>query len=243
MKFPAFIAPLVSLLALVCGCGPAITVPELSPAEVPRMDALGGPAAGIYRVEPGDSLDIHYTFHDEMNQKETVRPDGRIRAAQVGEIPVAGLTTREIAAALAARTGGELRDPEVVVTIASYAPRTVYVAGEVDKPGPIPFRRGLTALQAIAQAGGLKETALASTVVLVRPAGTEGRTLSRTLDLDRALHEGAREPLFLAPRDVVFVPRTGVAEADIWVHQHFTKLVPLFNGAGIGSVNVRGNGN
>ncbi|MGH7804972.1 MAG: polysaccharide biosynthesis/export family protein, partial [Candidatus Binatia bacterium] len=217
---------------LAAGCGPSITVPRLAPAEVSRVAAQANTDETVYRVTPGDKIDVRYTFHPEMSQQEVVRPDGRIRANGVGEIAIAGISTADVAALLVARTRDRLRDPQIVVSILEYAPRTVYVAGEVGRPGPIPYRRGLTPVQAIAQAGGLRTTALAESVVLVRPTGTEGRTISRTLDVESVMKGGAREPLFLAPHDVVFVPRTGIAEANVWMDQHFTQLFPFFRGAG-----------
>lgn len=232
---------LVSLaLVVTAGCGPAITIQPLAPAEVAQVAAQANTDEVVYRIAPGDKLDVRYSFHPEMNQLEVVRPDGRIRANGVGEVEVAGNTTAELSALLVARTRDRLKDPQIVVSIVEYAPRSIYVGGEVGRPGPVAYRRGLTPLQAIAQAGGMRETALAKTVVLVRPTGANGQTLSRTLDLEAAMKDGVREPLFLAPYDVVFVPRTGIAEANIWMDQHFTQLFPFFRGAG-GSMSLGNN--
>ena len=235
--------PSIVICAAISGCGPSITVPPLAPHEIQQIDGSLRDPQGFYRVTPGDVLDIRYPFHPEMSQREIVRSDGKIRAAEIGEVPVAGLTAREIAAHLAERTADRLRDPEVVVTITEYAPRSVYVAGEVARPGPIPYRRGLTPLQAIAQARGLLPTALTRSVVLVRATGPDGRTISRTLDLDGVLHDGDAEILVLAPHDVVFVPKTGIAEANVWVDQHFTQIFPIFRGVGPGSMNLAGDNN
>lgn len=234
MKLSRALFPMLLFAAALPACGPEITIPPLAPGEL----RAGGDPQGPYRVAAGDTLRIGYSYHPEMHQEQVVRPDGKIRAAEAGEIVVGGLTTGEIAAELAARTADRLRDPEVVVTVVGYAPRKVYVAGEVGKPGPIEYRKGLTPLQAIAQAGGLRDTALIESVVLVRMAGREGRTLSRTLDLDPVLHDGVPEPLFLAPDDVVFVPRTGIAEANVWIDQHFTQIFPFFRGVSPGSINA-----
>lgn len=236
MKLPVRLGSLSIALALA-GCGPAITVPPLAPGEVATLGAQANADEVVYQIAPGDRLDVRYPFHPEMSQTEVVRPDGRIRANGVGEIAVAGRSAADVSATLAAATKDRLRDPQVVVAVLEYAPRSVYVAGEVGKPGPIPYRRGLTPLQAITQAGGFRTTALAKSVVLVRPSGTEGRTVSRTLDVEAAMAGGVREPLFLAPHDVVFVPRSGIAEANVWMDQHFTQLFPFFRGAG-GSMSI-----
>ena len=49
------------------------------------------------------------------------------------------------------------------------------------------------------------------------------------------MRDGVKEPIPLAPHDVIFVPRTEVTDANIWVRQHITDMVPLFRGVGVGA--------
>ena len=225
--------------ALFLGSCSSTSVPKLTQEEVPQFEAAANFPHGTYRLEPGDILQIRYLYHPENDQKEIVRPDGKIRAQHAGEVPAAGFTTTELESILEEQSKAKLRDPEVGVSVVEFAKRNVYVAGEVGKPGPVEYRKGLTPLQAIIEAGGLRETALTTSIVLVRAAGTDGKYVSRSLDIEEVLHEGKREPITLAPHDVVFVPRTAIAEADIWVDQHFTQLFPFFKGAG-GSMRLGG---
>ena len=98
------------------------------------------------------------------------------------------------------------------------------------RPGLIAYRKGLTPLQAVADAGGFRETALVESVVLIRSAPQADRFISRTLDLEAVVDEGADQPLELAPRDVLYVPKTRIAQADLWVDQHVTRLFPFIRG-------------
>ena len=66
------------------GCGVPITVPPLEPQEVAAMEAAGNFPHKGYRLEPGDKINIVYTFHREMNQAEEIRPDGNEKTAGEG---------------------------------------------------------------------------------------------------------------------------------------------------------------
>lgn len=230
------IVALLTLLPLLplagCGGGSRIMVPPLQPEEVARFRAAANDPKGSYRIEPGDTLGIRLPFHPEMDQQALVRPDGRITANIVGDLDVAGLTTTEIEERLGQGMSDHLRDPQIEVTIARFSPKYVYVTGEVGKPGLVEYRDGLTPFQAVIDAGGFRDTALTSSVILVRSAASEKDFMTRRLNLDQSLRSGLSEPLLLAPHDVVYVPTTAIADADIWVEQHVTKLLPFLRGAG-----------
>jgi polysaccharide biosynthesis/export protein len=220
------------LPAALLGCG-GITLRPITADEIAGLRAAADPSPGVYAIEPGDTLAINYTYHPEMIQQEVVRPDGKITATLVGEVHVAGMTTTQLQRALEQATSDRLRGPEVTVRIARHGDKQVYVGGEVGKPGLVPYQRGMTALQAVVAAGGFRETARLDTVVLVRTDRGGQNILSRTLDLEAAVTSGAEDSITLTPRDVLFVPRTRIANADLWVRQHITDLIPFFRGTGM----------
>jgi protein involved in polysaccharide export with SLBB domain len=166
-----------------------------------------------------------------MNQEIVVLPDGKIGAQQVGEITVSGMTTKQLEQFLVQRTSDHLRDPEVIISVTKFAEKTVYIGGEVEKPGTIPYRKGLRPLQAIIAVGGFRESARIDSVILVRTGGLDNEFISRKLNLAESV-SGIKEPaLFLAPHDVIYVPRSSIAEADLWVKQHITDLLPFMRGS------------
>jgi len=230
-RIPVFLA----LAALVAGCfsSKPITVPPLTETDMTEMTATANFPHEIYRLEPGDAIQIRYTHHPEMTQDDVIRPDGKINAKLVGQIEVAGLTKDQLGKLLAKRTSDQLKNPEVVVSVIRFGEKRVYVAGEVARPGAIPYRKGLTPLQAITTSGGFRDTARYDSVILVRTGGSESKFIARKLNLLQATNDGVREPVLLAPEDVVFVPRTEVADGNIWVRQHITDMIPLFRGLGI----------
>ena len=212
----------------VSACGGPITVPPLSQNDVSGLQAVASSSHRLYRIEPGDNVEIDYTYHPEMKQQEPVRPDGKITAKLVGELVVAGMTPAEVSDTLVQGTSDRLRNPEVTVRIQRFSAKEVYVGGEVGRQGAVPYRKGLSPLQAILAAGGFKDTARTDSVVLIRTNLSDQTFTSRKLNVQEAVATGAEEPLELAPNDVLFVPRSKIAEADLWVKQHIIDLVPFF---------------
>jgi protein involved in polysaccharide export with SLBB domain len=115
----------------------------------------------------------------------------------------------------------------VIVSVTKFADRTIYVGGEVERPGTIPYRRELSPLQAIMAAGGFSNGAHKENVILVRSAGPNEKFISRKVNLQEIIADGVKEPIYLAPHDVVYVPKTPIAEADLWVKQHISDLLPF----------------
>ena len=225
---------IITIFLSASGCGAPITVPPLTMEDVPKFDAVGNHPDRNYHLEPGDTIKITYTFHSEMDQDNVViRPDGKITATQIGDLSVAGLTVEELENLFVQKTSENLRNPEVVISVTKFAEKTVYVAGEVDKAGPIPYTKGLTPLQAVIAAGGFLEGAMMDSVVLIRADNSSQEVLARRVDLAAVVTDGTKEPLYLAPHDIVYVPKTPIANAGLWVKQHLTDIIPFFRGTGM----------
>lgn len=225
---------LVAALGWGCSSKP-INVPPLTAEDVPVLTEMGNYPDRVYKIEPGDTVQIRYVYHPELKQEDIVRPDGKITVNLIGEVSVIGMTTSELEKLLAERSREMVRDPEVIVSISKYAEKHVFVGGEVGRPGTLPYKKGLTPLQAIIAAGGFRDTARVDSVILVRMNGTRDQVISRKLNLDEVVRDGNREPVALAPNDVIFVPRSEIADANLWVRQHIVDLIPFFRGYGIGS--------
>jgi polysaccharide biosynthesis/export protein len=225
IRFP-FLLALIGFIT-ISGCGSEIKVPPLTLADVSRMEAAANYSQQNYRIEPGDSLNIRYTFHPEMNQEELVRRDGKISAVLVGEVLAAGMTTVELSKYLVDQTSHRLRDPEVIVEVTRSTEKIIYVGGEVGRPGAVPYRDGLSPLQAILAAGGFRDTAQLDSIILVRAQGQENDFISRKINLEEVVVDGAKEQIALTPHDVIFVPRTAIANANVWVRQHIRDLLPF----------------
>jgi len=101
--------------------------------------------------------------------------------------------------------------------------RRVYLLGEVKMPGPAPYFPNLTLGQLIAQAGGWTDGARYDEAAVIRSAA--GVTEILTVDLRRLLLEGEKRiDQYLKPNDVVFVPRTPIANWNAFINQ----IAPTF---------------
>ena len=179
-----------------------------------------------YMLHRGDDVTIKFFYNKDLNEQLRIRPDGKISLQLVGDMRAAGLTTGELSEKLADRYGEVLKHPEVAVIVNSFTTERVYVGGEVNLPGIIDRTPSLTALQAIFQAAGFKDTAEPRNVVIVRDQGTE-TPLFLVLDLKRGLNSfETSEDVQLRPHDIVFVPKSTISTINKFVDQYINKLIP-----------------
>lgn len=184
-----------------------------------------------YQIQPGDSLDIRFFYNPELNEQQLVRPDGRITLQLVGEELVAGRTPHELETALRTEYSHELKQPEIAVIVRGFGGQKAYVDGEVGRPGMVDLQGGLSALQALAQSGGAKATADLDDVILIRHV--DGKPVAVPLDLQDALNgDDLGQDIQLRPYDVLFVPKTAIANLNTFIDQHFRQNVPLPFGFG-----------
>jgi polysaccharide export outer membrane protein len=180
-----------------------------------------------YRIQPGDQLALDFYMNSEFNDTATVDPKGKIVLRMVGPIQAAGLTPASLASSIDDAYRNELRNPGAVVHLANSPNRQIYVTGEVAKPGAFPLQPGMTAVQALALAGGVTVDSAADKTVLIRRDAC-GQSQGTTVDLASALKKpGSAEDVALMSHDVVVVPRSGIANADLWVKQHIRDILPV----------------
>ena len=215
---------LSSIMLSSCSSGSSM---PLAPAS-PISEAAPTGDTQPYRVQVGDVLQIKLPLMQEFNDEVTVRPDGKISTTFVDDLPVANRTVPELLATLKRAYGRELRNPIVSVSVRAVSPFRIYVAGEVVAPGeystPSP---NLTLSQALARAGGLKLSAEPDDIFILRRGADDVPTVLSTKY--RSVMRGAdpTADVRLARYDVVFVPRTTIAELYIFFNQYLQQFVPV----------------
>lgn len=221
-----FIAVVLALSVTACS-NPVAHIPELKPEQLAAKPTEQRPYEQTYKMVPYDTVTVRFTYHPEQDPKApvSIRPDGRISLDAVGSIQAAGLTPEELGKAIAAKTSARLRNPEVVVTVTQFAPRKIYVGGQVKTPGIVEFRGDITPIQAIFDRGGFTTEAQVDSVILIRNAGGPEPVIGR-INVDQALEDGTPEKITLLTNDVLYVPMSGIGRADLWVKQHLNDIVP-----------------
>jgi protein involved in polysaccharide export with SLBB domain len=223
---------LSALMLSLSACTPKIPP---RPADGPLSDAelyptlVQNPRPGLepYVLQVGDELSIKFYTNPELNEEVKVRPDGMISLQLIDDVPAAGLSPAQLDAELTKRYTGELADPQVSVLVKTTGGQRVYVAGEVGKQGVLPLVGGMTLYQALQDAGGFTETAHRKQVVLIRK-GPDGTPFGKIIDV-RPVEDGynAALDLPLRPLDVVFVPRSKIANVDLFVKQYIRDALPI----------------
>lgn len=180
-----------------------------------------------YVIQTGDQLDVKFFYNPELNEQVTVRPDGRISLQLAPEIVAAGLTPAQLTEALVKNYEKELANPGVTVIVRSFSSQRVYVDGEVNKPGMVSLAGPLTVLQSIAEAGGFKDTARTGQVIVIRKTG-DGKPLAIAVNLDdvRNAAEGSSD-ILLAPYDIVYVPKSAIANVNQFVDKYIRQNIPI----------------
>lgn len=178
-----------------------------------------------YRLYPGDELEVAVPSAPELSKTVTVQPDGRITLPLIPPVMAADRTALQVEAALSQAYAAHLVRPEVFVT-AKAAPLKIFVGGEVGTPGIYDMAGDADALRAVIQAGGFRPTADRSKVIILR-RGQNGQGMMRTADLLAGLRNPATDLVPLRRFDIVYVPRSGVANAGLFVQQYFRDLSPI----------------
>jgi len=188
------------------------------------------PADQQIRLGPGDSLNIRFRYWPELDETQTVRPDGKITLQIVDDVDVAGMTPAELDQKLTEMYSHSLKDPEITVIVRSYVSQRVYVGGEVRTPGVQPIQGDLDLLSAIIASGGfINMSADKENVIVFRHVDT--KRFAASINLRELMERPEAERIMLAPNDIVYVGRLGIDEANQWVDQYIVRLIPGFNAA------------
>jgi polysaccharide export outer membrane protein len=170
-----------------------------------------------YLLFAGDQIEVLTWRNPEVTRTVTIRPDGYISLPLLQEVKAGGLTPAELAASVTKAYSGRLLNPEVTVIPVQVRQPTVYVLGDVRNPGAFPARQAVTALQALAAAGGALRSGWESETVVIRlsqdgyleatPVGGRGGGEWFLTDQVGPYRLLGNTPL--QPDDIVFVPETG----------------------------------
>jgi polysaccharide export outer membrane protein len=204
----------------------ACTAKNIVPADTVGTQSTAYPLKE-YLIQTGDQLDIKFFYNPELNEQVVVRPDGKISLQLAPEITATGLTPAQLTEVLEKTYAKELANPGITVIVRSFSSQRIYVDGEVNTPGMVNLVGPMTVLQSISAAGGLKDTAKTSEVIIIRKT-KESTPLAIAVNLDdiRNAADGSKD-ILLAPFDIVYVPKSAVANVNQFVDQYIRRNVPI----------------
>jgi len=167
-----------------------------------------------YQIQPGDVMEVHYRYTPEYDQTVTVQPDGYITLNLVGNVKVSQATVEEARTAIIKQASERLNQPEVSITLKDFQKPYFVVAGQVVSPGKFDMRENTTALQAVMMAGGFKDTAKSSKIVLFRKINSDTAEV-KVLDLNKMEKTSSLErDIALQNGDMLLVPQNAAAKFE-----------------------------
>jgi polysaccharide export outer membrane protein len=153
-----------------------------------------------------------------------IGPDGNIYLPLLKPVKAADRTIDELNDAINNEYRHEFNNLTVSVLIDSLGGSRAFVFGEVLRPGPVPLLKPMTVLQAVAESGGVLPTgSMRNVKVLYWTEKNEPAV--KTLDLVKMFSGLTLEQDMIVPNNaVIYVPKTTIAKADMWVDQYIKQL-------------------
>ena len=188
---------LVLVLAALVSCGGAAA------AQPQAGDVSAVP--GGYRIGAEDILQVSVFGNEALSRTVAVRPDGMISLPLINDVKAAGLTPMELRESLRQKLIEFVPSPEIAVIVTEVRSLMISVIGQVMKPGRYDLRAAATVVDALALAGGLKEFASRSNIVVIRLEGGAKKKLP--FDYKKLISaKDPQENFPLRPGDIVMVP-------------------------------------
>ena len=171
-----------AMLAALCSCAEPVQQQRDSRTPVTRStSAAAALDAAVYRLAPGDSVQVNVYGEPDLSVRVLIDPAGKINYPFLGQVVAAGRTAPQLAAAIAAGLrNGYLVNPDVRVSVADYRP--IYISGQVRRPASYPFTLGLTLQQALALAGGMTDYASPGNIFVQHENAPKAARVRLTMD-------------------------------------------------------------
>ena len=193
--------PLAAGLILLAGCSSAPPYPE-APQLAASPDYL-------YKIGPGDSVNVSVWRNPELSMSVTVRPDGRITAPLFEDLPALGKDPTTLARDIEKVLSKYIRDPVVTVIVGGFVgpyPEQIRVLGEAAKPQAIPYRQGMTMLDLMIVVGGITDFADGNKATILRTSEGGRQYSVRLRDLIKRGDISAN--VDVKPGDILLIPQS-----------------------------------
>jgi len=163
----------------------------------------------LYKIGPGDSINVVVWRNPELTLSVPVRPDGKITAPLIEDLPALGKDPTTLARDIEKALSKYIRDPVVTIIVTSFNgpyPEQIRVVGEAQKPQALPYRQGMTVLDVMIAVGGLTDFADGNKASILRTS-EGGRQYSVRLK-DLVKHGDISANVDVKPGDILLVPQS-----------------------------------
>jgi len=184
----------------------AAATPPQATLVVPQTPAPVTQTAN-YILKENDVVVIRVFREPTLDSQCRLSKDGTINFPLLGLIKIAGKTTNDAAAHVAALLDKDyIVRPQVSVSVVAYSRQPFNILGQVGKPGgySMPEEDTLDLLSAIAMAGGFTRLADQGHIAVHRQVDGQERTI--TVDAKKLAKGSKAERFMILPNDTITVP-------------------------------------
>jgi len=163
----------------------------------------------LYKIGPGDSVQISVWRNPEISASVPVRPDGKLTAPLIEDLPAMGKDPTTLARDVEKALSKYIRDPVVTVIVGGFVgpyPEQIRVMGEAAKPQALSYRQGMTLLDLMIAVGGLTDFADGNNASIMRTSEGGKQYSVRLKDLVKRGDITAN--VDVKPGDILLIPQS-----------------------------------
>ncbi len=198
-RFALWVAAVLSAAAIMgCTTNPYPPAPQI--AASPDY---------LYKIGPGDSVQINVWRNPEISASVPVRPDGKLTAPLIEDLPAMGKDPTTLARDVEKALSKYIRDPVVTVIVGGFVgpyPEQIRVMGEAAKPQALSYRQGMTLLDLMIAVGGLTDFADGNNASIMRTSEGGKQYSVRLKDLVKRGDITAN--VDVKPGDILLIPQS-----------------------------------
>ena len=178
-------------------------------SSIPQAPTLAASPDYKYLIGPGDTVSIVVWRNPELSMVVPVRPDGRIAAPLVEDLPALGKDATTLARDIEKALSKVIRDPVVTVVVTNFIgpySEQIRVVGEATRPQVLSYKQKMTLLDVMIAVGGITDFADGNGATLLRTSDGNKQYRVRIKDLIKRGDVSAN--VEMRPGDVLIIPQS-----------------------------------
>lgn len=178
-------------------------------SSIPQAPALAASPDYKYLIGPGDTVSIVVWRNPDLSMVVPVRPDGKIAAPLVEDLPAIGKDATTLARDIEKALAKVIRDPVVTVVVTNFVgpySEQIRVVGEATRPQILSYRQKMTLLDVMIAVGGITDFADGNGARLLRTG--EGNKQYRVRIKDLIKRGDVSANVEMKPGDVLIIPQS-----------------------------------
>lgn len=183
-----------------------------------------------YKLKAGDKISVRFLNHPELNEPVlTIRPDGLISLQMVEDLKAEGVTAEQLKTNIYKAYNEILLNPVISVNVVEFLPPSVFIGGQIQRPGKYSLRDGNTLVKAIFMAGGFTKDANRKMVLYARQDAKGKWSVREVNFLDLMKKMQMDGDVELSDGDYIFIPDSKLSKLNKAIEgfQSFFPILPL----------------